>query len=130
MTELVYVTTDDRRFCEHGREVLDALGVERREISDSSEEAQELAAAGIPLGFMPVLTDGHRVIASGRLSEKHLRMELGSDGGPRCLDDETTPVSAGGVGTPASAEPRARPLPQTIAFASRRRSLRPDLRPY
>lgn len=77
MSALVFVTTDDCHLCEHGREVLDKLGVERREIDDSSDEAAGLAAAGIPLAFMPVLTDGERVIAYGRLSEKRLRKELG-----------------------------------------------------
>lgn len=77
MTELVYVTTEDCHLCEHGRAVLDSLGVARREISDSSDEAAELAAAGVPLSFMPVLTDGARVVAYGRLSEKRLRKELG-----------------------------------------------------
>ena len=76
MTQLLYVTADDCHLCEHGRAVLDELGVERREISDSSPEAEQLAAAGIPLAFMPVLTDGARVIAYGRLSEKHLRKQL------------------------------------------------------
>ena len=76
MSELVYVTTGGCHLCEHGRGVLDALGVAHREIHDSSEEAAALAAAGIPLSFMPVLTDGQRVIAYGRLSEKRLRREL------------------------------------------------------
>lgn len=42
MTELVYVTTDDCHFCAQGRGVLDELGVERREIADSSDEAAAL----------------------------------------------------------------------------------------
>lgn len=77
MTPLVYVTTDDCHLCEHGRELLDALGVERSEIGAASPEAAELAAAGIPLSFLPVLTDGERVLGYGRLSEKRLRRELG-----------------------------------------------------
>jgi hypothetical protein len=76
VTELVYVTTDDCHFCEHGRGVLDELGVERREISDGSDEAAALAANGIPLSFMPVLTDGERVLAYGRFSARRLRREL------------------------------------------------------
>ena len=56
--------------------MLDSLGVERREIADSSDEAAALAASGIPLSFMPVLTDGQHVIAYGRLSAKRLRKEL------------------------------------------------------
>ena len=77
MSGLIYVTTDDCHLCEHGREVLDDLGIERREINDSSEEAAGLAAAGVPFAFMPVLTDGERLVAYGRLSEKRLRKELG-----------------------------------------------------
>ena len=76
MTELVLITTEDCHFCEHGRGVLDSLGVEHREIADSSGEAAALAACGIPLACMPVLTDGERVIAYGRLSAKRLRKEL------------------------------------------------------
>jgi len=76
VSPLLYITTEDCHFCEHGRAVLDELGVERREISDTSPEAHELAASGIPFAFMPVLTDGARVIAYGRLSAKHLRKQL------------------------------------------------------
>lgn len=76
MSCLVYITAPDCHFCEHGREVLDALDVERREISLDSEEAGTLAARGIPLSFLPVLTDGTQVIGYGRLSEKRLRKEL------------------------------------------------------
>ena len=76
MSELVFITTEDCHFCEQGRGVLDALGVERREIADSSDEAAALAASGIPLAFMPVLTDGQNMIAFGRLSAKRLRKQL------------------------------------------------------
>ena len=76
MTGLLYVTTEDCHFCEHGRAVLDQLGVERREVSVDSSAAERLAGAGIPLSFLPVLTDGGRVIAYGRFSEKRLRREL------------------------------------------------------
>jgi hypothetical protein len=76
VTELVYITTDDCHFCEHGRAVLDELGVERHEIGADSTDAVRLAEHGIPLSFLPVLTDGERVIAFGRFSEKRLRTEL------------------------------------------------------
>lgn len=76
MNELVYVTTEGCHFCEHGRGVLDELAVERREIAADSDEASALAARGIPLAFLPVLTDGARVVAYGRLSAKRLRKEL------------------------------------------------------
>ena len=76
MSGLTYITAEDCHLCEHGRAVLDALAVERHEIAADSAEAERLAAGGIPLGFLPVLTDGARVIAYGRFSEKRLRKEL------------------------------------------------------
>lgn len=76
MSGLVYITSPDCHLCEHGREVLDAVEIERREIAADSDEASALAARGIPLSFLPVLTDGARVIAYGRLSERRLRKEL------------------------------------------------------
>jgi len=57
--------------------VLETLGVARREISVDSDEARALAARGIPLAFLPVLVDGNRVVAYGRLSDRRLRKELG-----------------------------------------------------
>ena len=74
---LTLVTTDDCHFCEHAHAVLETLGVAAREISVDSAEAQVLAGRGIPLAFLPVLTDGERVVAYGRFSEKRLRRELG-----------------------------------------------------
>lgn len=76
MSPLVYVTTEDCHLCEHGRAVLDALGVERREIPADSEEALTLVRRGLVLSFLPVLADGERVIAYGRFSERRLRREL------------------------------------------------------
>jgi hypothetical protein len=73
---LTYVTTEDCHFCEHGRGVLDTVGIARHEVTVDSAEAEQLAAAGIPLSFLPVLTDGRRLIAYGRFSEKRLRKEL------------------------------------------------------
>jgi hypothetical protein len=75
--QLVFVTTHDCHFCEHGRDVLAALGLEAREIGVESAEAGELAGRGVPLAFLPVLWDGERVLAYGRFSEKRLRRELG-----------------------------------------------------
>jgi len=73
---LILVTGDDCHLCEHGREVLSALGVDAREVAVDCDEATEFAARGISLGFLPVLTDGTRLIAYGRFSEKRLRREL------------------------------------------------------
>ena len=76
MSELILVTTDDCHFCERAHGILGSLGVGFREISIDSAEAQALAARGIPLAFLPVLTDGRHVLAYGRFSEKRLRREL------------------------------------------------------
>jgi glutaredoxin len=75
--ELTLVTTDDCHFCARAHEVLDALGVSARQVTVDSAEAEGLAGRGIPLALLPVLTDGERVIAYGRFSEKRLRKELG-----------------------------------------------------
>ena len=74
---LTLVTTDDCHLCEHAHDVLETLGVDVGEISVDCAEARELASRGIPLAFLPVLTDGDRVVAYGRFSEKRLRKELG-----------------------------------------------------
>jgi len=76
MNELTLVTSHDCHFCDHGREVLAELGIEAREVPIESEKAEELAAQGVPLAFLPVLWDGVRVVAYGRFSEKRLRREL------------------------------------------------------
>ena len=74
--EFTLVTQDDCHFCERAHELLDALGVATREVAVDSAEAEALAASGIPLAFLPVLTDGERVIAYGRFSAKRLKREL------------------------------------------------------
>ncbi|HEU5373000.1 MAG TPA: glutaredoxin domain-containing protein [Gaiellaceae bacterium] len=74
---LILVTTEDCHFCARAHDLLAALGVSVREIGVDSAEAAELTGRGIPLAFMPVLTDGEGVIAYGRFSEKRLRKELG-----------------------------------------------------
>ena len=76
---LILVTGDECHLCEHGRGVLATLGVEAREITVGGAEAAELAARGIPITFLPVLTDGVRLIAYGRFSEKRLRREFALD---------------------------------------------------
>ena len=75
--ELVLVSKEDCHFCERAHDVLAELGIQAREVSVDSSEASALAERGIPLAFLPVLTDGERVIAYGRFSEKRLRKELG-----------------------------------------------------
>ncbi len=73
---LLLITGQDCHLCEHGLRVLASLGVEAREVDVESDEAAALAGRGVPLSFLPVLTDGERVIAYGRFSEKRLRREL------------------------------------------------------
>ena len=77
--ELVLVTNEDCQFCGRAHAVLAELGVGAREISVDSTEARALAERAIPLAFLPVLTDGERVIAYGRFSEKRLRKELAEE---------------------------------------------------
>jgi glutaredoxin len=73
---LILITTEDCHFCQRAHEVLEALDVAAREISVDSGEAAALATRGLPLTFLPVLTDGQRVVAYGRFSEERLRKEL------------------------------------------------------
>lgn len=73
---LLLVTAPDCHLCEHAREVLGELGVTARLIDVSSPDADALAAHGVPLAFLPVLTDGNEVIAYGRFSARRLRQEL------------------------------------------------------
>ena len=80
LKSLVLVTAPDCHLCAHARDVLERLGAETplavREVDAGSEEAQALAARGIPLAFLPVVWDGARVLGYGRLSERRLRREL------------------------------------------------------
>ena len=73
---LLLVTAPGCHLCEHAREVLEDLGVTARVIDVSSPEVDALAARGVSLPFIPVLTDGNRVIAYGRFSARRLRQEL------------------------------------------------------
>ena len=73
---LILVTTGGCHFCARAHELLAVIGVDAREVSVDSVEASALSASGIPLAFLPVLTDGERVVAYGRFSEKRLRKEL------------------------------------------------------
>lgn len=73
---LVLITSSDCHLCARARTVLAALGLTAREVDVESREARELAEAGAPLAFLPVLWDGERVLAYGRLSERALRRKL------------------------------------------------------
>jgi glutaredoxin len=76
LDQLVLVTTSDCHFCDHAHAVLRELELDAREVDVDSTAADELAGRGIPLAFLPVLTDGERVIAYGRFSAKRLRKDL------------------------------------------------------
>ena len=70
--DLLLVTSEDCSFCTRAQDVLAELGIEARLVDVASEEAGALARQGIPLAFLPVLTDGKRVIAYGRFSSRRL----------------------------------------------------------
>jgi len=72
----VLISSRDCHLCSHARAVLASLQLEAREIDVDSAEATQLATRGVPLAFLPVLWDGERVVAYGRLSEKALRKTL------------------------------------------------------
>ena len=74
--ELLLVTTHGCHFCDRAHAILRELGVDAREIGVHTPEAYELAARGIPLAFLPVLTDGAHVLAYGRFSARRLEKEL------------------------------------------------------
>ena len=75
--DLLLITAPDCHLCAHARAVLAALSLPVREVDIQSSEAEAMAARGVPLAFLPVLWDGERVLAYGRLSEKRLRRDLG-----------------------------------------------------
>jgi glutaredoxin len=75
--DLLLVTSEGCHLCEHARTTLANLGLEARELGVDSDEARRLATQGVPLAFLPVLLDGTRVVAYGRLSERRLRKDLG-----------------------------------------------------
>lgn len=76
MPELLLITADDCHFCDRARALLDLLGVAVRELPAGSAEARELARRGVAAPLLPLLTDGDRVLAYGRFSERRLRREL------------------------------------------------------
>lgn len=76
MSELLLVTGAGCHLCAHARAVLAHLRLPAREIDVESDEAQALAAAGVPLAFLPVLWDGEHVLGYGRLSERALGKRL------------------------------------------------------
>ena len=74
--QLLLVTAPECHLCVHARAVLEELRLEAREVDVASAEAQQLAARGIPLAFLPALWDGERILGYGRLSARALRRKL------------------------------------------------------
>jgi hypothetical protein len=75
MSELVLLTAPDCHLCEHGRGVLDELGVDWREVSTGSDEGRRLEATAPPMRPVLYAIDG-RAVAYGRLSARRLRKQL------------------------------------------------------
>lgn len=74
--DLVLVVGARCHLCEHGRRTLASLGLSFTEVDVSSPEAEKLSRRGVPLAFLPVLLDGSRLVAYGRLSARRLRRDL------------------------------------------------------
>jgi glutaredoxin len=73
---LVLVTSPDCRLCARARAVLGEAGVAYREIDLASDEAGELARAGVPVVFFPVLVAGTTALAYGDFSAADVRAAL------------------------------------------------------
>lgn len=72
---LLLLTAEDCHLCEHGKAVLNELGVDWREVGATSEEGARLTAVAPPM--RPVLfTSEGRLVAYGRLSLKRLRKQF------------------------------------------------------
>ena len=76
MNDLVLVVSADCRLCERARSLLESVGVPFREVDLADDEAEELAHAGVPVFFFPVLVADRRVIAYGDFNEDELRRGL------------------------------------------------------
>ncbi len=74
--ELVLVVSPDCHLCERARALLARLQVSFREIDLEDDEAGDLARAGVPVVFFPVLVDGLRVIAYGEITEADVRQAV------------------------------------------------------
>ena len=71
--ELVLVVSPDCHLCERARTLLARLQVPFREVDLADDEAGELARAGVPVVFFPVLVDGVSVVAYGEITEADVR---------------------------------------------------------
>lgn len=76
MSDLVLVTSPDCRLCDRARALLATLAVDYREVDLADDEARDLARAGVPVIFFPVLVAGTRVIAYGAIAADEVRRGL------------------------------------------------------
>lgn len=75
MEPLVLLTAPGCHLCEHGKAVLEELGVAWRGVDAGSEEGRALAAVAPPMRPVLFTRDGG-VLAYGRLSRRRLRKKL------------------------------------------------------
>lgn len=75
MSSFALLTAPDCHLCQHGREVLDEVGIDWHEVCDDTPEGEALAATAPPMRPVLIADDGH-AIAYGRLSAKRLRRQL------------------------------------------------------
>lgn len=76
MVDVVLVVSPDCRLCDRARALLRRLEVSFREVDLADDEAAELAAAGVPVIFFPVLVVGGELIAYGDIGEGDVHRAL------------------------------------------------------
>lgn len=80
MKDLALITKPGCHLCDVAMAMLGPLGEELgfrvREVGTDSPEAAVITAGGAPLPYVPVLVDGDRVLASGRITEADVRAAL------------------------------------------------------
>jgi hypothetical protein len=74
MSALLLLAAEDCHLCEHGKAVLDKLGLAWREVDAASAEGERLVAVAPPMRPVLFTSDG-RLVAYGRLSLKRLRKQ-------------------------------------------------------
>jgi glutaredoxin len=78
VSDLILVTSPDCHLCDRARALLADLAVDYREVDLVDDEAGDLARAGVPVIFFPVLVAGTRVIAYGEIGADEVRRGLAS----------------------------------------------------
>jgi glutaredoxin len=77
--QLLLVVSRDCHLCDLARRMLGRRGLSYREIDLADPEAGELAAAGVPVVFFPVLVSGRRVLAYGAITDAELDAALAEE---------------------------------------------------